>query len=242
MSARTGVEVEYRLLRDELPSDPLALFDRWYADAKSIEPERSGGLDRKLGGVGHSPTPIGEAEAMTLANVGDDGVPDARTVFLRGIEREPGREGFVFYTNYTSAKGRGLALQPACALLFYWGDLGGRSDFGGRQVRVRGIAERVSEATSDAYFATRPRLSQLGAWASTQSAVVGEDTLERELAEIDERFAGQPVTRPPHWGGYLVVAQSIELWQGRKGRLHDRFRYTRDASIASGWRIERLSP
>jgi len=219
MSAPTDTP-EPRLLRDELPDAPLVLFDRWYADAKSV----------------------GEAEAMTLANIGDDGAPDARTVFLRAVEREVGREGFVFYTNYTSAKGRGLALSPACALLFYWGDLGGRSPFGGRQVRLRGVAERVSEATSDAYFATRPRLSQLGAWASTQSAVVGEGALEREFAEIDRRFAEQAVPRPPHWGGYLIVAESIEFWQGRRGRLHDRFRYTRDQREADGWRIERLSP
>lgn len=211
---------DLRLLREALPAQPLALFEQWFAAAASGD----------------------EAEAMTLATVGDDGLPDVRTVLLRGLEREPGREGLVFYTNYTSAKGRGLALQPACALLFYWGDLGGKSPFGGRQVRVRGHAERVPEATSDAYFAARPRLSQLGAWASPQSEVVDETALEAEVAAVDARFAGQPVPRPPHWGGYVVIVQSIEFWQGRPGRLHDRMRYVRAASEPSGWRIERLAP
>jgi len=221
--AGAGVGVgagEPRLLRAELPPEPLALFDRWYADAATST----------------------EPEAMTLSSLAEDGLPDARTVLMRAIEREPGHEGFVFYTNFTSAKGRGLALFPACALLFYWGDLGGASPFGGRQVRVRGLVEKVPAATSDAYFAGRPRLSQLGAWASTQSAVVAEGELDRELARVAERFADKDVPRPPHWGGYRVVIQSIEFWQGRGGRLHDRFRYTRDANEAGGWRRERLAP
>ena len=221
MSADVNGNVgDVRLLRSDLPAEPLALFEQWFADAASGD----------------------EPEAMTLATLDDDGMPDARTVLLRGLELRPGREGFVFYTNYASAKGRGLALHPACALLFYWGDLGGKSRFGGRQVRVRGLAERVPEATSDAYFAARPRLSQLGAWASPQSEVVTEAALEAEVAQVSARFAGQPVPRPPHWGGFVVVAQSIEFWQGRPGRLHDRFRYVRDAREAGGWRIERLAP
>ncbi len=214
----TSVADDRRLLRGDLPDAPLVLFDRWYDEAAVVT----------------------EREAMTLASLGADGTPDARTVLMRGVERTPGREGFTFYSNYLSAKGRGLALHPACSLLFYWGDLGGQHAFGGRQVRVRGVADRLSAAESDAYFAGRPRLSQLGAWASAQSTTVdSDDALDATVAEVEARFAGQPVPRPPHWGGYLVVVQSIEFWLGRVGRLHDRFRYDR---AAHGWTITRLAP
>lgn len=203
-------------MQDDLPASPMVLFDRWYDEAAVVS----------------------EREAMTVAGLGDDGLPDLRTVLMRGVERAPGREGFRFYTNYLSAKGRGLALHPACALLFYWGDLSGRDAFGGRQVRVRGVAEQLPASESDAYFAGRPRLSQLGAWASAQSEPVTEHGLEEAVAEVAARFPGE-VPRPPHWGGYLVVARSIEFWLGRPGRLHDRFRYDR---TTAGWTITRLAP
>lgn len=206
-----------KLDRDDLTPEPLALFDRWYADAERL----------------------GEPEAMTLATVGDDGLPDARTVLMRGIDRRPGREGFIFYTNYLSAKGRGLEAHPDCALLFYWGNLLGQSPFGGRQVRIRGQAEKVEQALSDAYFAKRPLLSQVGAWASPQSEVIADGQLERALVELEARFADRPVPRPPHWGGYCVVIGTIEFWQSRTGRLHDRFRYHREGA---GWRVDRLAP
>jgi len=207
-----------RLLRASLPEEPLALFDRWHAEALAA-------------GV--------EAETMALATVAEDGSPDVRSVLMRAVHREPGREGFVFFTNYESDKGRALEVRPACALNFYWGDLAGTCPFGARQVRVRGVAERVPAAVSDAYFAQRPRLSQLGAWASPQSAPIDEDALDARLAEVERRFAGSDVPRPTHWGGYLVVIGAIELWQGRGGRLHDRFRYAR---AATGWAVTRLAP
>lgn len=219
MSARDrGADEGPRLLRASLPAEPLTLFDRWYAEALAA-------------GV--------EAETMALATVAEDGVPDVRNVLMRAVQRDPGREGIVFFTNYTSDKGRALEVNPACALNFYWGDLAGSRPFGARQVRVRGLAERVPTAVSDAYFAQRPRLSQLGAWASPQSAPIDEDALEARLAEVERRFSGSEVPRPPHWGGYLVVIGAIELWQGRGGRLHDRFRYTR---APAGWAITRLAP
>lgn len=212
MSIGLGLE------REALPDDPMVLFDKWHAEAEVIA----------------------EREAMTLSTIDADGWPDARTVLMRGVSREPGREGLVFFTNYASAKGRALATHPECSLLFYWGDLADATPIGARQVRVRGRAEKVPAAMSDAYFAMRPRLSQLGAWASEQSrAIPDRAALEHALAEAEARFAGQLVPRPPHWGGYLVVIASIEFWQGRTGRLHDRFRYTR---AEGGWAIERLAP
>jgi len=206
------------LSRADLPEAPLVLFDRWLGEAAAQ----------------------GESEAMTLATLGPEGAPDARMVLLRAVSREPGREGLVFFTNYTSAKALGLAAHPACALLFYWGDLADSTPLGARQVRVRGQAERVRAALSDAYFAQRPRLSQLGAWASPQSSVLADrQALDQALALVSARYDGMAVPRPPHWGGYLVVIQTIEFWQGRLGRLHDRFRYTRSAT---GWHIDRLAP
>lgn len=168
-------------------------------------------------------------EAMTLATVDAEGRPDARMVLLKGA----GPEGFRFFTNYESAKARQLAATPYAALVVYWRDLD-------RQVRARGEVERLSAAESDAYFATRPRASQLGAWASPQSRPIeSRERLDELIAEHEARFEGQEVPRPPHWGGYLLRAESIEFWQGQHGRLHDRFRYVREAE---SWRIERLAP
>jgi pyridoxamine 5'-phosphate oxidase len=170
-----------------------------------------------------------EPEAMTLSTVGDDGRPSARYVLLRGLDER----GFSFFTNYDSAKGHALSRHPYAALTFGWLPLH-------RAVRVEGSVERLPAVESDAYFATRPRGAQLGAWASPQSEVIGDrEELDRALAQAEERFAAGPVTRPPHWGGFLVRPERIELWQGRLNRLHDRLRYVREAG---GWRIERLAP
>jgi pyridoxamine 5'-phosphate oxidase len=168
-------------------------------------------------------------EAMTLATVDAEGHPDARMVLLKGA----GPESFRFFTNYESAKADQLAASSHAALVVYWRELD-------RQVRARGEVSRLAESESDAYFATRPRDSQLSAWASPQSKPVDSRAqLEALVAEHEARFAGGDVPRPPHWGGYELRPRAIEFWQGQHGRLHDRFRYSRGGG---GWRIERLGP
>ena len=170
------------------------------------------------------------AEAVCLATLGRDGDPDARMVLLKGFDER----GFRFFTNEESAKGAQLALRPAATLVFFWRELD-------RQVRVRGPVERVSSADADEYFASRPRESMIGAWASPQSRALPERAeLERRVDEIEQRFGDGEVPRPPFWGGYRVVADSIEFWQGQVGRLHDRFRYRRGED--GGWSTERLGP
>jgi pyridoxamine 5'-phosphate oxidase len=166
--------------------------------------------------------------AMTLATVTAEGAPDARIVLLKGLERG----AFAFYTNYASRKARQLEARPAACLVFQWSELE-------RQVRVEGAVEKVSTAESDAYFASRPLGARLSAWASEQSASVSSRAvLESAMAAARSRFADAP-PRPPHWGGYRVVPQRLEFWQGRADRLHDRLLYTREAA---GWKIERLAP
>jgi pyridoxamine 5'-phosphate oxidase len=168
-------------------------------------------------------------DAMTLATVDADGAPDARMVLLKGF----GADGFRFFTNYESRKGEQLAAAPRAALILYWREVD-------RQVRIRGAVERLPETESDAYFATRPRASQLGAWASPQSQPLADRAeLDARLKEMEERFGDGEVPRPPHWGGYVVRHDEVEFWQGQVGRLHDRFLYTR---AKDGWSIERLGP
>jgi len=170
-----------------------------------------------------------EPTAMTLATVDERGQPNARVVLLKGYDKR----GFVFFTNYASRKGRELDAGGRAGLLFYW-------DREMRQVRIEGTVGKVGAAESDEYFATRPRGSQLGAWASPQSAPLADrDELERRVARYAEQFDAGPVPRPPHWGGYRVVPERFEFWQGRKSRLHDRVVYVRGAA---GWTLSRIAP
>jgi pyridoxamine 5'-phosphate oxidase len=208
--ARMRQEYEERGLRKaDLLADPLEQFTRWFEEACRA--------------------PILEPNAMTLATVDADGQPAARTVLLKGIDRR----GLTFYTNLDSRKARELAANAKAALLFWWPPHA-------RQVRFEGAIEPVADAEADAYFAMRPRGSQIGAWASAQSSVIADRAaLEAAEQEIAERFAGGPVPRPPFWGGYRLVPERVEFWQGRTNRLHDRLRYTRRGR---GWQIERLAP
>jgi pyridoxamine 5'-phosphate oxidase len=193
-----------------LSRDPIEQFRRWMEQAVA-----SGAL---------------EPTAATLATAGRDGDPRARIVLLKGFDER----GFVFFTNYQSAKGADLAENPRAALVFYWAALH-------RQVIVRGSVTRVTPEESDEYFATRPRGSQIGAWASPQSQVIADRALlETRVRELNQQFEDRPVPRPTYWGGYRLAPEVIEFWQGRADRLHDRFRY----SLLSDdtWVIERLAP
>ena len=193
----------------DLAPDPIEQFRAWLADARDAG--------------------IYEPEGMTVSTVDADGRPASRYVLLRGLDER----GYCFYTNYDSAKGRALAANPHAALTFGWLEIH-------RSVRVEGTVERLSAAESDAYFAARPRAARISAWASPQSEVISSrEELERAVAAVEQRFADTEIPRPPHWGGFLVRPERIELWQGRSGRLHDRLRYER---AGDGWRVDRLAP
>ena len=174
---------------------------------------------------------VPEPNAMTLATVDASGRPTARVVLLKGFDER----GFVFFTNYASRKGAELAAHPEAALNFFWPELE-------RQVRIEGTVAKVSDAESAEYFASRPRLSQIGAWASPQSERIADRrALEGRFAEAEARYAGE-VPRPAHWGGYRLDPAMLEFWQGRPSRLHDRIRYRRSPADPARWDIDRLAP
>jgi pyridoxamine 5'-phosphate oxidase len=202
----TPEQTDERLFEAE---EPFELFGRWFADAKARE--------------------TNDPDAMCLATVDADGLPDARMVLLKSFDAQ----GFVFYTNIQSAKGAQLDASGKAALLFHWKSLR-------RQVRVRGRVQRVSDAEADAYFATRARDSQIGAWASEQSRPLpGRFALEKRVAEFGLKFGLGRVPRPPHWTGYRVTPLRIEFWRDRPFRLHDRLVFER---AGQGWRTDRLYP
>jgi pyridoxamine 5'-phosphate oxidase len=201
------------LLESNVPTEPFELFDDWLSQAFAAKQD---GL-------------LPEPTAMVVAT-SEKGRPSARTVLLKQADRD----GFVFFTNYLSSKGAELAFNPFVALHFGWYPLE-------RQVRIEGTAARVPRAQSEAYFATRPRGSQVGAWASAQSSMVeGRDTLMDHFRAAEERFAGQDVPCPPHWGGYCVTPDRMEFWQGQPSRMHDRLVYRLQPD--GDWTLDRLAP
>ena len=207
-----GLRKEYRqasLNEAELQADPFLQFKYWFEQAISAQ--------------------LPEPNAMILSTVSVSGAPSSRTVLLKELDSQ----GFVFFSNYASRKGREIAVNQQVCLLFYWAELE-------RQVRIEGQIETISAADSDAYFASRPRGSQLGAWASSQSERLdSRETLEQTLQALEQEYADKAIPRPPHWGGYRVVPNAVEFWQGRPSRLHDRLLYQLEGQT---WRVSRLSP
>jgi pyridoxamine 5'-phosphate oxidase len=200
----------FNLREDEVDPDPICQFERWFDEATKSD--------------------IPEPNAMTLATATPDGRPSARVVLLRGVDER----GFVFFTNYDSRKGRELDVNPFAAIVLFWHELE-------RQVRVEGSVQRVSADESDNYFHSRPASSRIGAWASPQSeGIQSRELLENRCHELDRRFEGGTIPRPPNWGGFRLVPETIEFWQGRPSRLHDRLRYSRRGQ--SEWLVERLAP
>ncbi|MGE3728188.1 MAG: pyridoxamine 5'-phosphate oxidase [Candidatus Sericytochromatia bacterium] len=212
LSEIQGLRKEYRqasLNEGDLLADPFLQFKHWFEQALSAQ--------------------LPEPNAMILSTVSASGAPSSRTVLLKELDPQ----GFVFFSNYASRKGREVDANPQVCLLFYWPELE-------RQIRIEGPIEKIAEADSDAYFASRPRGSQLGAWASMQSARLNSrEELEQVLQRLEQDYVGKDIPRPPHWGGYRVVPEAVEFWQGRPSRLHDRLLYRQQGQT---WSISRLSP
>lgn len=213
MSSIADIRKDYKLkalTEQEAKKDPVDQFSQWWEEAVAAE--------------------IEEVNAMTLATASSSGIPDARIVLLKEYDAN----GFVFFTNYTSAKGQQMEENPQATLVFFWKELE-------RQVRISGRVERVSEEESDQYYNSRPEGSRIGAWASPQSQVIeSREWLDLQDQQFRELFRSKPILRPPHWGGYRVKPIRIEFWQGRSNRLHDRLYYTLNQQ--GSWTMERLAP
>lgn len=200
----------HSLSEEDVAAEPIAQFSRWWKEAEA--------------------SAIDEVNAMTLSTIGTNGWPEARTLLLKGYDES----GFVFFTNYNSAKSQQLDNNPNCSLLFFWKELE-------RQVRINGFAEKISAKESIDYFNSRPEGSKIGAWASPQSMVVaGKAWLKETFDFYKERFSHGEIPKPPHWGGYRIKPVRIEFWQGRPSRMHDRICYTKEEP--GNWKIERLAP
>jgi len=209
MGSKRKQHAETPLLETGVDRNPFRQLEHWLEEAKK--------------------TSLREPGAMTLATSTKDGKPSTRVVLLKRLDDE----GLVFFTNVESRKGQEIGENPSAALLFFWDPLA-------RQVRIEGRLVRVSREESEAYFSSRPRMSRISAWASKQSSVIPDRlSLEREVARFSKEFSGGEIPLPPFWGGYRLIPESFEFWQGRESRLHDRLRFTRRAD---GWDLERLAP
>ena len=201
--------IQGALSEQDVLPDAIQQFEKWWSEAIASE--------------------IEESNAMTVATVNEQGFPSARIVLVKDISEE----GFSFFTNYNSDKGQQMSAHDRVALLFFWKELE-------RQVRIEGTIEKLSDADSDVYFASRPRGSRIAAWSSPQSEIIADrSVLDKRAQEFKEKFQNQEVPRPPHWGGYLVRPMSIEFWQGRSSRMHDRLKYVKEGNV---WKIVRLAP
>jgi pyridoxamine 5'-phosphate oxidase len=199
------------LLESNCPENPLELFQKWFLNADASNT-------------------VEETNAVSLSTIGKDGYPKSRIVLLKKYNED----GFIFYTNYNSEKGKAIQENNQVCLSFFWPSLE-------QQIIIKGKAEKLSRKTSDGYFESRPTGSKLGAWASNQSTVVkSRDILENNLKKFEEKFKGKEITRPPHWGGFMVKPKAIEFWQGRPNRMHDRILYRLKEDFS--WKIERLEP
>ncbi len=200
----------HKLEDHSITSDPLSLFEQWMSEAVKAE--------------------VAEPNAMVLSTVSADGIPSSRIVLMRDYSSD----GFVFFTNYNSRKGQNIQANDHACLLFFWPDLE-------RQIRITGKIKKTSEKVSDEYFMSRPRESRIGAWTSAQSSrISSRDELEQRYAELEKSFQEKDITRPPHWGGYVLAPVEIEFWQGRPSRLHDRILFEKESN--DEWKVSRLAP